>query len=48
MAQSDAALKNLPGRAKEFDSQRILHNLLLQDYDWNAVVLMHNDAVIQD
>lgn len=41
--------QNLPGdwRAKEFNLPQILHDRLLQDCDWNAVVLMHNDAVIQ-
>jgi hypothetical protein len=41
--------QNLPGGwdAADFNLPRILHDLLSADFSWDALVLMHNDAVVQ-
>jgi hypothetical protein len=41
--------QNLPGdrHAADFNLPSILHHVLSADFGWDAVVLMHNDAVVQ-
>jgi hypothetical protein len=37
----------MAGRARDFNLPRILHDILLRHCDWNALPIMHNDAIVQ-
>ena len=37
----------MAGRARDFNLPRILHDILLRHCDWNALLIMHNDAIVQ-